>query len=87
MQYLCYYVAFIEMIFFFVSLFLVVLFPILQIILAIKHSTAKYFVTINLTKTEIAYNSSGSNSIKWLQNTLLLTFKTTIHFWLCIGSN
>ena len=35
-------------------------------------------VTINLTKAEIAYNSSGSDLKKWLRNTLLLTFITTI---------
>ena len=35
-------------------------------------------VTINLTKAEIAYNSSGSELDKWLQNTLLLTLISTI---------
>ena len=35
-------------------------------------------VTINLTKTEIAYDTSGSDLNKWLGNTLLLTFITTI---------
>ena len=44
-------------------------------------------VTINLTKAEIAYNSSGSDFNKWLRNTLLLTFITTIYFWLCIDSD
>ena len=37
-------------------------------------------VTINLTKAEIAYNSSGSDLNKLLRNTLLLTFITTIYF-------
>ena len=35
-------------------------------------------VTINLTKAEIAYNSLGSDFNKWLRNTLLLIFITTI---------
>ena len=38
----------------------------------------KGIVTINLTKAEVAYNSSGSDFNKWLRNTLLLTFITTI---------
>ena len=44
-------------------------------------------VTINLTKAEIAYNSSGSDFDKWLRNTLLLTFITTIKFLLSISSD
>ena len=34
--------------------------------------------TINLTKTEIAYNSSGSNFKRTTQNTSYSTFITTI---------
>ena len=37
-----------------------------------------HHVTIKLTKAEIAYDSSGSDLNKWLRNTLLLTFITTI---------
>ena len=53
-----------------------------------KHEQISYEpVTINLTKAEIAYNSSGSDLNKWLRNTLLLTFITTIQFWLCIDGD
>ena len=43
-------------------------------------------VTINLTKAEIAYNSSTSDFNKWLQNTLLLTLKTTKVNFDCVST-
>ena len=51
------------------------------------HNNLSNSVTINLTKAEIENNSSGSDFNKWLRNTLLLTFITSIQLWLCIDGD
>ena len=45
-----------------------------QLSIVTKAYNTNIIVTINLTKAETAYNSSGSDFNNWLWNTLLLTF-------------